>query len=84
MNKIYLVFSSTQNKMGQMIRSITKFEYNHVSISVDEMKTLYSFARYYRDTPLSGGFVRESHARYLCEKHPAKVAICAIEVTNEQ
>ena len=84
MNKLYLVFSSTQNRMGRMIRGITKFEYNHVSVSVDGMKNLYSFARYYRDTPLSGGFVRESRARFLCEKHPAKVAICAIEVTDEQ
>lgn len=84
MNKIHLVFSSTQNKMGRAIRGITKFEYNHVSVSVDGMKTLYSFARYYRDTPLSGGFVRESRARYLCEKHPAKVAICEIDVTDAQ
>lgn len=84
MNKIHLVFSSTQNRMGRMIRGITKFEYNHVSVSVDGMKTLYSFARYYRDTPLSGGFVRESRARYLCEKHPAKVAVCEIDVTDEQ
>lgn len=84
MNKIYIVFSSTQNKMGRMIRGITKFEYNHVSVSVDGMKTLYSFARYYRDTPLSGGFVRESRARYLCEKHPARVAVCAIDVTEAQ
>ena len=84
MNKIYLLFSSTQNRMGRMIRGITKFEYNHVSVSIDGMNTLYSFARYYRDTPLSGGFVRESRARYLCEKHPAKVAVCAIEVTDAQ
>ena len=43
MNKIHLVFSSTQNRMGRIIRGITKFEYNHVSVSVDGMKTLYSF-----------------------------------------
>lgn len=82
--KIYLVFSSTQNKMGHFIRRFTGFEYNHVSVSIDSLRTLYSFARYYRDTPFSGGFVRESKTRYLCEKHPAKITVCALTVTEEQ
>lgn len=76
---IYVVFSATPYKMGKFIRKITKQQYNHVSIAFDDtLKEMYSFARHYQDTPLYGGFVEESHARYFYKEEASKVKVHAI------
>lgn len=65
MKSIYIIFFSTDLKTGMLIRKITRHKYNHVSISLDGMKTLYSFSRLYYNHPMIGGFVEESPLRYL-------------------
>ena len=63
--KLYVVFSATPLKVGSMIRTVTGEKYNHVSISFSpRLKTLYSYARYYKKAPLYGGFVKENAERY--------------------
>ena len=82
---LYVVFSSTPWKMGSFIRMMTHNGYNHVAIATDpELKTLYSFARRYCDTPFYGGFVCESAVRYRNRGHIADIKVCAVPVSEEQ
>ncbi len=82
---LYVVFSATPLKMGSMIRSVTREKYNHVSISFDpELKTLYSFARHYKNAPLYGGFVRETPARYKNNGKIADIFVCALPITENE
>ena len=83
---LYIVFSSTSSGIGQFIRRVTRHTYNHVSLSLDKnLSVMYSFARYYRNAPLMGGFVEESAFRYLCDKpEEMLVKICAVPVCPEE
>jgi len=83
---IYIVFSSTSTKMGSFIQFITRYKYNHVSLSFDKnINTMYSFARYNKCIPLVGGFVEESVLRYFDEnKKWAQVKICEIPISEEK
>lgn len=65
MKSIYVVFFSTDLRVGRFIRTMTRQKYNHVSISIDGLKTLCSFSRLYLAHPMIGGFVEESPKRYL-------------------
>ncbi len=82
---LYVVFSATPYRMGKFLRLVMRGTYNHVSISpFVDLSELYSFARYYRNTPFWGGFVKESSARYIHHDQTAAVRICAIPVSEEQ
>lgn len=83
--QIYVVFTATNTKMGKFIRFITKSKYNHVSISFDKkINKMYSFARYYKNAPLVGGFVTESALRYTLTNHQALTKICEIPLSEEK
>ncbi|MCD8108402.1 MAG: hypothetical protein LUE20_10670 [Oscillospiraceae bacterium] len=62
---IYIVFFATDLKTGRFIRTMTRHRFNHAAISLDGMKTFYSFSRLYIDHPMIGGLVCESPKRYL-------------------
>lgn len=63
---IYVVFLETPFKIGKFIRMVTKYNYNHASLSFSENPDiLYSFARYNKNSPFVGGFVEESPLRYI-------------------
>ena len=82
---LYLIFSHTNNKMSRFIRTVTNYEYNHVSVAFSsDLDPMYSFARKHKDTPFYGGFVVETPARYQNGDTPAKVKICAIPVSPIQ
>ena len=82
---LYVVFSCTPCKIGRFIRWATHNTYNHVSVSTEpDLRTLYSFARHYCNTPLYAGFVRETRMRFCNKGKVAKVKICAIPVTEEK
>lgn len=82
---LYIVFSSTPNKMGRMIRTFTASHYNHVSIALDEsLSQMYSFSRRFYHTPFYGGFVKESVSRYHINGHSAEIRVCQLPVTDEQ
>lgn len=81
---LYVVFSSTHCKIGKLIRTATRYEYNHTSISLDEdFKTLYSFARYRKTAPFYAGFVRESSKRYFDGGELAKIKVYKLPISNE-
>ena len=82
---LYVVFSSTPCKMGKLIRTVTRYEYNHTSISLDpEFKTIYSFARFRKNNPFYGGFVAESCKRFFQNGELANVAIYKIPISEEK
>ena len=84
-NYIYIIFSSTPTKMGKLIRSFTNNRFNHVSVSLDpELSYSYSFARRFYRTPLYGGFVQESNARYHRHGAHAQIHVCRLPVTPLQ
>lgn len=78
---LYIVLTSTPSKMGGLIRAVTRYPYNHVSVALEEHPALlYSFARYYGDAPFYGGFVRESALRYRQRDHGAEALVFAVPV----
>ena len=82
---LYVVFSTTAYRLGKIIRLLTGENYNHVSVSLDESFTqMYSFGRHYYRTPLYGGFIKESPARYYIGPEPANIQVCKIPVTQAQ
>lgn len=71
--------------MGEMIRMLTQYDYNHVSISLSEdLSEIYSFARRHQDTPFYGGFVCESADRFNNDNGVASIKVCEIPVTPRQ
>lgn len=84
-NNMYVVFSRTPYTIGKIIRFFSHSEYNHVSVAFDRsLYEMYSFARYYKNAPFYGGFVRESAVRYFNGPKCAKVQVCKIGLTDAQ
>lgn len=82
---LYLMLSRTNTGMGKVIRIFTRGQYNHVSLSLDPaLGELVSFARYVRDVPLAGGFVREPAERFLCEEGPLPVRVFRVELDPQR
>ena len=64
--QMFILVSQTQTGIARLIRSVCRYPYNHVSVTLDpSLKRWYSFARYVQDTPFHGGLVSESPRR-LC------------------
>lgn len=60
------MISHTDTGIGKLIRYLTEYDYNHVSLSLDDdLCEWVSFARYTRNVPLAGGFIRETPERFL-------------------
>ncbi|MBQ9079829.1 MAG: hypothetical protein IJY27_02045 [Clostridia bacterium] len=84
-NFLYLIFSHTNNRMGGVIRTVTRYDYNHVSVALtSNLSKIYSFARHHHDTPFYGGFVCESATRFIKDDTVANVKIYAIPVSERQ
>lgn len=82
---LYVLFSATPYRMGQMIRMVTGESYNHVAIATEEdLRDLYSFSRRYYTTPFYGGFVSEHPSRYHRDGVPANVRLYRLPLTNRQ
>lgn len=78
-NAVYIVFSRTNTGIGKIIRFLTRNEYSHVSIGLDErLLPMYSFARRYKNSPFNGGFVAELPSRYLSGGEDIKVKVCRV------
>lgn len=61
MKKIYIVLTFTGTMLSKLIRTCTKDEYTHVSISLDSnLNNMYSFGRLNPYNAFIGGFVQES------------------------
>lgn len=82
---IYITFSATPYKMAKMIRAVTNNPYSHVSLSFNkDLDQMYSFARYYKQTPFYGGFIIEHPTRFTFNNKHSNVKTCAIPVSDEK
>lgn len=83
---IYIVFICSPTGIGKAIRFVTRNLYSHVAVSFDKnLSTMYSFARYYKNVPMFGGFIEESILRYtLYDADSVPVKICAIPVSVQK
>lgn len=82
---LYLMLSRTGTGMGAVIRLFTRYEYNHVSLSLDpELRQFVSFARYVENVPLAGGFVEEPAERLLSNPGPLPVRIFRVDISDEK
>ena len=62
---LYVMVSQTGTGIGRIIRAVSGYPYNHVSVSLDPSEGCwYSFARYVRSAPLYGGFICEGPQRF--------------------
>ena len=58
--KIYIVLTHTGTFLSRIIKSYTKKEFSHVSISLDkDLNEMYSFGRLNPYNPVNAGFVHE-------------------------
>ncbi len=58
---IFILVSQTGTILSRIIRILTKDDYNHASIALDNtLEEMYSFGRKHPYNPVWGGFVRES------------------------
>ncbi len=82
MKNIYVIFSSTDLKIGKMIRFVTKNDYNHCSICLNsDFSMFYSFSRLYFHNPLICGFTVESPCRYTLSQR-TKVKIVTVPLSD--
>jgi len=82
---LYIMISRTDSKMGRIIRTFTKYEYNHVSLTLDpEFRSWVSYARYYHDAPLYGGYIVESAERFLAGGNSVKIKVFRVEISEER
>lgn len=82
---LYLMISRTGTGIGRMIRTLSRYPYNHVSLSLDpELKQWVSFARYAKDIPLYGGFITETPERYLATGEDIQVRIFQVEIEERR
>lgn len=82
---LYLMISQTDGKVGKVIRRFTHYTYNHVSLSLDPtFRSWVSFARYYCNVPLYGGFISETAERYLARGNEVPVRLFQVDIPPER
>lgn len=83
--KLYVMISKTDTGIGSVIRKVTGYPYNHVSMTLDPtFRTWVSFARFIQDTPLYGGFIVEPVERFLAKGKTVDVHIFAVDITPQR
>ena len=82
---LYIMISKTDTGVGGIIRRVTGFPYNHVSMTLDpSFRSWVSFARFHRDTPLYGGFLIEPAERFFAKGKQVDIRIFALELTAQR
>jgi len=86
MKKIYIVLTHTGTLLSRLIRSYTKDEFSHVSISLDsQLNEMYSFGRLNPYNPFWAGFVHEGVNFGTFKRFSRTIAkVYSLEVTQEQ
>lgn len=86
MKKIYIILTHTGTNLSKLIKSYTKDEFSHVSISLDEeLKEMYSFGRLHPYNPFWAGFVHEYIDKGTFKRFfNTKTKIYALEITEKQ
>ena len=81
---LYVMVSQTDTGIARMIRTVTHYPYNHVSVTLDpSLGSWYSFARYIQDAPFYGGFIRETPARLLGRRGNTQVRIFRVDIPED-
>lgn len=82
--QLYILVSQTHTGMARMIRNVSGYPYNHVSVTLDpSLKRWYSFARYVQDAPLYGGLVSESVQRLCAPQGDIMVRAYQVEIPEQ-
>ena len=86
MKKIYIVLTHTGTTLSKLIKSYTKDEFSHISISLDsELKEMYSFGRLNPYNPFWGGFIHEHIDSGTFKRfYKTKAKVYSLEITDEQ
>ena len=83
--KLYVLVSKSDTAMGRLIRTVCRYPYNHVSLSLDpEHRHWVSFARRVQDAPLYGGFIHEDAQRLLSCGAQQPVRMYEIPIDEER
>lgn len=81
---LFVMVSRTDTGIAKIIRAVSRYPYNHVSVTLDpSLRRWYSFARYVQDAPLYGGFVCESVERFCAATGDARVRIFRVEIPEK-
>ena len=86
MKKIYIVITHTGTLLSKIIRSYTKDEFSHVSLSLDiDLKQMYSFGRLNPYNPFFGGFVQEYQDDGTFKRFKnTRTKIIELDITDDQ
>lgn len=82
---LYVMISQTDTGIARFIRTLSRYPYNHVSMTLDPtLRTWCSFARYHQDAPFYSGFIKEPVERFLAGTGDANVRIFRLEIPRER
>jgi len=86
MKNVYIVLTNTGTVLSKIVRSYTKDEFAHSSISLDsELKQMYSFGRKNPYNPFWGGFMHEGLDIGTFKRFKkTKSQVYELKVTDEQ
>ncbi len=86
MKEIYIILTHTGTTLSKIIKSYTKDEFSHVSISLDiNLENMYSFGRTHPYNPFWGGFVHENINTGTFKRfRNTKAQIYSLEITDKQ
>lgn len=84
--RIYIVLTYTGTALSKIIKSYTKAEFSHVSISLDEeLNKMYSFGRLTPYNPFIGGMLHEKITEGTFKRFKkTKASIYSLNITMEQ
>ncbi len=84
-NNIYIVLIKAHTGLGKISRKITKYDYSHISISMDESFTDFvTFSRRKHFSPFDSGFTHEHRNYYAFGKNEnVKVKIFKVPVDKD-
>lgn len=82
---LYVMISRTDTGVGRVIRTISRYPYNHVSLTLDpSFRNWVSFARFKKDAPLYSGFTVEPIERFFEKGHDVKACIFRIPISQQK
>lgn len=86
MKKIYIILTYSGSLLSKTIKLVKKYEYTHVSISLDkDLNQMYSFGRLHPYIAFIGGFVQESPNYGTFKRFSnTKSKIFCIDITEKQ
>ena len=82
---IYIVLVKALTGLGQFSRMITKYEYSHIAVCLDEkLEDFVTFSRRKHYSPFNAGFMHEKREHYAFgENKKVKVKVFKVPVTKE-